>query len=670
MKITPYLDWVSEVSVDDLLNEPADRQYPTLVDGGLIYLAPVKTERKAVNTGLYFVTSESDHDPHLLTPKSYDVGIDIHEYGGKPFWVNGEQLVFVNRTDSCLYRLQLGVFKHQASSVERVSVRSNHTGKQNYTDINWLSNDQCLAICESHLGDGQEPKAAIVYLDFSRPDKPAETIQEGADFYSNLVIDPATKKLAWVEWNHPTMPWDANTLVTAQVEDSHDDVPKLVQLNRIDNEEQASYCQLCFAGDAQLFLVADFVTGNHKNKDFWNVYHLEEATNSLRQITGQNQEFGYPHWQFGDCRLTGTSRQLVAIASSAEGDSLWFYDLASQREVSLKFASTLESLMMGEDGKIVVIERPFSGLARLLRARVEGDSLITTAIWPSTEFSPTITAPTTPDFKVSLPQHLEYATRDGAHAFAFFYAPKNTHYACDDRPPVLVMVHGGPTARAYAHFDIQKQFWTSHGFAVLDVNHRGSSGYGRQYRDALKGNWGELDCTDIIDAIAHVTELGWVDPSAVCIRGKSAGGFAVLRALTEYPGTFAAGASYYGIGDLATLAQITHKFEKFYTDSLIGEVYNESNASATTSRFVTRSPVHQIEHIKAPMILFQGADDKVVPPALARDFVEPLKAQKLEYEYYEFEGEGHGFKATDVKRLAWQKELAFYRKILRKKALN
>ena len=223
---------------------------------------------------------------------------------------------------------------------------------------------------------------------------------------------------------------------------------------------------------------------------------------------------------------------------------------------------------------------------------------------------------------------------------------------------------GGPTAHSVGSFDLQKQFWTNRGFAVFDVNHRGSSGYGRAFRDSLYGQWGEKDVSDIIDGIRYLTEQGLAAADQVCIRGKSAGGYAVLCALTSYPDCFKAGASYYGIGNLLTLASVTHKFEKFYTDRLIGETFDPVKSLRADSRFQQRSPVNHMSKLQTAMILFQGSLDKVVPPNLAQEVVKLLNSAGVPHIYVEYEDEGHGFRQIANNMDAWQKELNFYRGVL------
>ena len=268
------------------------------------------------------------------------------------------------------------------------------------------------------------------------------------------------------------------------------------------------------------------------------------------------------------------------------------------------------------------------------------------------------------ELPVSLAKPIEYPCKDGGSAHAFYYPPidhsANKSIQQNELPPLLVMVHGGPTARAYGHFDIQKQFWCSHGFAILDVNHRGSTGFGRQYRDALYGQWGLVDAQDIVDGIDWLIEQNLVDRDRVCIRGKSAGGYAVLRALTKHPSKFRAGACYYGIGNLATLAQITHKFEKYYTDRLIDEKYDKTTAHLHSSEYYQRSPINSVNQIRSAMIIFQGGLDKVVPPELAHEMVRSLTDNGVDHEYIEYSDEGHGFRVVSNNIDAWSRELSFY----------
>jgi len=267
---------------------------------------------------------------------------------------------------------------------------------------------------------------------------------------------------------------------------------------------------------------------------------------------------------------------------------------------------------------------------------------------------------------------VRYPTRDGGTAHGYFYLPQNSAFVgpAGDRPPLLVMIHGGPTARTSRVLDPSKQYWTTLGFALLDVNHRGSTGYGRRYRQYLLGRWGCADVSDIVDGIDYLVNQSLVDPAKIFIRGKSAGGYAVLRALTEYPQYFRGGACYYGIGNLSTLAAVTHKFESHYTDRLIGEDYDPTRAGAEDTEYYRRSPVNFMHKMTSPIIFFQGSEDTVVPPALAREVDSMLTSNNIEHEYVEYPGEGHGFRSSATNADAIEREARFYRRVLGLAAVN
>ena len=268
--------------------------------------------------------------------------------------------------------------------------------------------------------------------------------------------------------------------------------------------------------------------------------------------------------------------------------------------------------------------------------------------------------PVFPKSSVSCPTSIWFDTRDGDKAHTYYYKPKGVSEIATTKPPLLVVVHGGPTARSYGVFDGVKQFWVSLGFALIDVNHRGSSGFGRSYRNKLRGNWGVQDIDDVADAIDFIVKAGLADASKVFIRGKSAGGFASLRLVTEYPDKFCAASLYYGIGNLATLAKTTHKFESRYMDSLLGESYREGMGNEHASVYVERSPVGKIDKISCALILFQGQDDKVVPPELSRELASALEKKGIQSKYVEYEGEGHGFRRLETKIDSLMQEASFF----------
>ncbi|MFX1538546.1 MAG: alpha/beta hydrolase family protein, partial [Promethearchaeota archaeon] len=262
--------------------------------------------------------------------------------------------------------------------------------------------------------------------------------------------------------------------------------------------------------------------------------------------------------------------------------------------------------------------------------------------------------------EISIPKFISYPTSDGQSAYAQLYLPKNSKYEAPeyDKPPLLVIVHGGPTGRTNSGLDLTKQFWTSQGYAILDVDHRGSTGYGRKYRDALSGKWGVIDAYDVEDGINYLLKKGLIC-NKIGIRGGSAGGYAVQRALTLFPDLFGVGASYFGIGNLVTLVEETHKFESRYIDWLMGVSLPEGAAI-----YKERSPINHLNKLKAPMIIFQGSEDKVVTPEVSREMARTLKKHGIEHEYIEYEGEAHGFRSKETNIDALNREARFYKKVL------
>lgn len=665
-----YLDWQSAISLEDVFAGSDGFSHPSMVAGiGTLYLSSLKREK---SRSVLMLIPEGELQAVCITPAPFSLQTKVNEYGGKPYWVLGRDVYFANSVDQCLYQLSLDGLNNRPV---RVSKPGDASERLMFTDVHRLSDGHLIAVVEKKAEP--ENTMSISVLNSTESLAPEKLI-EGADFYSNLVLNPLASQIAWVQWQHPNMPWDENELWLADVVYEHDGVC-LVNAKRIalpsEFGTQACICQLLFAANGHLFFSADFRTTSDSDNlvtpssaDFWNIYAYNVNADKVTQVTTGLAEYGYPHWVYGDHRIVQLDEQrLLVVASEPDGDSLSLIDQTTLNTQALpKQQVTLQHLSSDGHGKATIVKLPYDSNASLL----ELDFTVTTNAEMFAE--KTLTTSTSISENLSLAQHICFATRDDSKAYGFYYPPTNDRYQgqTDEclKPPLLVMVHGGPTARAYGHFDIQKQFWTSRGFAILDVNHRGSSGYGRAYRDALYGEWGEVDTQDIVDGIAYLVERGKADASRVCIRGKSAGGYAVLRALTEYPQIFKVGACYYGIGNLVTLAETTHKFEKYYTDRLLNETFDAKTASQTSSRFFQRSPINKIAKVGSAMIIFQGSLDKVVPPSVAQEVVSALQTADLDYEYIEYPDEAHGFRQVENNIDAWGKELAFYRRVLRANA--
>jgi len=659
-----FLEWQSRLSLEDVFSSQEQLSYPSFIKYSSVESSTIANDEYLILTSLAHEKGRQvlchclGDDSKIITPAPYSLRTKINEYGGKPYWLFDNTLIFCNQADQCLYRQRFN--GSEFDQPQRISARPQGGNTYMYSDVHYLGDDLFLAIVEYHevAKGGAENTCFIAVLDAALPDQAPRPLVTGADFYSNLVAS-TDQSIAWVEWNHPAMPWDDNKLCVAQFDRASQTIDNIQQVHARHELNGASHCQLAFSEDDVLYFSVDFADASGAD-NYWNIYAYQanriSVVDGADQITKQHQEFGYPHWQYGDSRIVCLENgDMLAIGSDAKGDQLYLIK-ADSSECSLVYdnQSTLQHLCSDGAGNAMALETGMQSRQSLLKFNLHNGALKKTIIRRSKPYH----------LPVSTALEVTYPCRDGGKAHGFYYPPVNhdgEQAASDVKPPLLVMVHGGPTARAYGHFDIQKQFWCANGFAVFDVNHRGSSGYGREYRDALYGLWGERDTADIVDGIHWLVAEGLADTARVCIRGKSAGGYAVLRALTEYPDIFKAGACYYGIGNLATLAEITHKFEKYYTDRLINEAYEAANAKRNSSQYFLRSPINKIDQIKSAMIIFQGTEDKVVPPSVAHEVVQQLAAKHIPHDYIEYPEEGHGFRQVKNNIDAWSRELNFYR---------
>ena len=641
-----YLDWQSNLTVEQVFQQGESFSFPILYDGGLLYLACLTKEQ-----GRMALMFRDEQESRCLTPAEYSLRTRISEYGGRPFWVHGNLVYFINDADQCLYCQSLDMPDQIAQVTAEVPGE-----RLMYGDLVFLNDRYLMAVLERERA-GTDNRHELCLIDLALQPVAPQTLVQGADFYANLVVDPRCWRIAWVQWDHPGMPWDTNELWVADFEASDHGV-SITDQRRVEPGPGTSTCQLMFANNGKLFFSADSALGDDTaDNDFWNIFVTDpQRAGEVSPVTGLELEFGYPHWQYGDARIAQLSHDyLITFGSSPLHDRIF---LIHQDTLEVKpvngVTGTMQNLSATGEGEAVWVQYSNQQGPSVIKFNQAG------RIASELLSSPT---PLSPSDR-SDAEHIAYPARDGDMAYGFYYPPRNSRYQTNGPPPLLVMVHGGPTARAYGYFDMQKQFWTSRGFALFDVNHRGSSGYGRRYRDALYGHWGEKDITDIIDGIQCLITDGRADPDKICIRGKSAGGYAVLRALTAYPEVFRAGACYYGIGNLATLAETTHKFEKHYTDRLVGEEYDTERAREPRSRYYQRSPIHQMASVQSAMILFQGGQDRVVPPDLAREVVATLSTAGVRHYYVEYADEGHGFRQAANNIDAWTKELQFYREVL------
>jgi dienelactone hydrolase len=560
-----------------------------------------------------------------VTPPPFDVRSRVHEYGGRAYAVRGDEVFFVDFVEQRLCRQRLGEAPRPLGPANewRLADLAIDRGRS-----------RLLAVGERHAPELREPENAIVAVDL---DGRLRVLVRGADFYACPRTSPDGGTLAFLSWNHPHMPWDAAALHVADLDASGAaSAPRHVA-----GDARASTFQPGFGADGALFFAFE-------PDGFWNLFRL--AGDGPVNLAPMAAEVGTALWQVGASTWDFLDEHtILAIVNERGACRLERLDLRTGAMARVATAGTDIDHLACRRGHAVTLEgsatRPQSVV---LHDVTRGTSAV---------LRTSITLELDPEC-VSPPEPIVFDTTDGDVAHAFFYAPRNPEAAPlpGERPPLLVTAHGGPTGAAAPTLALGVQFWTTRGFAVLDVDYRGSVGYGRRYRDRLRGKWGVYDVDDCVAGAASLAAAGRVDGRRLAIRGGSAGGYTTLAALA-FRDAFRAGASHYGIGDLEALARDTHKFESRYLDGLVGPYPERRDV------YLERSPLAHADRLSCPVIFFQGLEDKVVPPSQAEQMVEALRAKGVPVEYHAFEGEQHGFRKADTIRRVYEAELAFYGRV-------
>ncbi len=585
------------------------------------------------------------------SPAPLSVRSRVHEYGGGAYTLAGPDVYVSDFADQAIHRLRPG----------EAPLRWHALAGARYADGDHdRQRDRLVLVREDHR-DGGEPVNTLVAV---ATDSERELVS-GADFYAAPRLSPDGTRLAWLSWNHPRMPWDGTELWLAEVAADGGLGPARL----VAGGPTESVTQPCWAADGSLLLVSD-------RSGWWNLYrlpadqlptlsgadglpaaevgaagapgaHPPEPLDGVAALLPMEAEFAGPAWVFGQSSYAALADGRILASYYRNGDAhLLLLDPATgaPRRVRTPYSDITE--VGAGDGFAVLLAGSPTEPACLVRLDLA--TMACTVLRRSS-------TPPEDDRYVSLAQPVEFPTGDGLTAFAFYYPPANPGFVgpADELPPLLVFSHGGPTASSTSALKPTVQFWTSRGFAVVDVNYGGSSGYGREYRQRLTGQWGVLDVDDCVNAARYLVDEGLVDGGRVAVRGGSAGGYTTLCALA-FRDFFKAGASYFGVGDPAALARDTHKFESRYLDSLIGP-YPEAAAL-----YQERSPVHHTDRLNCALILFQGLEDRVVPPNQAESMYEAVRSRGLPVAYLPFEGEGHGFRNAATIVRAAEAELAFY----------
>jgi len=537
-------------------------------------------------------------------------------YGGGDFTTGQGYVFFAEAESGRLYRQPL---KH--GTAKSISPAFGQFASPNLSpDGKWL-----LFI---HTYEGEDSLGIIDSLGKCWPIK----LVSGNDFYMQPSWHPDGKSIAWITWNHPNMPWDGTYLRSGKLKYLTDESLILTEVTTISGSESISVFQPAFSPDGRYLAYVSDASG------WWQIYLYNLDTDAHSPLTSDASDYGLPAWVQGlrTYSFSPDSRHIFCIRSQAGVNSLWKITIASGeseriplpeiytelRQIAVSPNSDQITLIASGAGtpQRVITYSQKAGIHVLARSRDE-------ALAPSS---------------YSTLQPITWQGMDSQTVYGLFYEPHNPMFKGIGKPPLIVNIHGGPTGQRGAAFNIQAQFFTSRGYAYLDVNYRGSTGYGRPYWEALKGNWGIFDVQDAVSGANHLVEQGKVDNNRLVIMGGSAGGFTVLKALEDYPGFFKAGICLYGVANQFTLVADTHKFEAHYSDTLLGALPDASDL------YYERSPIFHADKIQDPIAVFQGEEDKVVPRSQSDEIVLSLKNRGIPHEYHLYPGEGHGFRKTET----------------------
>jgi dipeptidyl aminopeptidase/acylaminoacyl peptidase len=616
--VAPYGSWESPLSPAKLASVGQVYYVYTALDlaaDGVYWLEGRARERgRSV-----LVYAPHGGEPEDTVPADFNVRTRVHEYGGGAFWRDGETLFCSSFADGRVYRLE-----RRGAEPRPVTPEPPEPHGLRYADGRVTPDGLVVCVRERH--EGRNVHNELVAFPADGSEEPT-VIAAGNDFYAAPRPSPDGTRLAWLTWNHPLMPFEGCELCVGSLGGGEGELVAGGPTESIFQPEWGTDGALYFSSDR---------TG------WWNLYRNGEP------LAPVEAEIGRPHWLFDESAYDFLADGRIACTLIRGGiGRLGLIDPTSGRidEPDLPYTAWLSFLRAQGSRAAGIASSPTEAPAIVVFDTATGDvEVVRRSVGELLD-----------EDSISRPEPIEFPSAEGRTAHAFFYAPCNSRFEApdDELPPLRVLAHGGPTSSQPGAFIPEQQFWTSRGYAVLDVNYGGSTGYGRDYRELLRGRWGEVDVQDCIAAARHVAERGLVDPARMSIAGASAGGYTTLCALAFHD-VFAAGYSIFGVTDLERFHEITHKFEAHYDESLIGP-YPEA-----ADLYRARSPIHAADRISVPLLIAQGLEDKVVPPSQAEELIAALDANGVAYAYLAFEGEGHGFRREDSLRRAIEGALSFF----------
>ncbi len=622
-EVAPYGSWKSPITSNLIVAETIGLGQIVL-DGKDVYW----TEMRPTEGGRYVVVKRTSEGKTTdVTPPAFNVRTRVHEYGGGAFVVADGTVYFCNFVDQRLYR-QDGGSEPRAITPE-ADVR--------YADgvIN-SEGGKMICVREDHTDPGREAVNTLVNLDLNNGEA-RHVLVSGNDFYASPRLSPDGSRLAWLTWNHPNMPWDGTELWVSEISKEG----LLGQREHVAGGIEECIFQPEWSPDGTLHFVSD-------RTGWWNLYCWRDGrTEPLCQMEA---EFGLPQWVFGMSTYAIESARRIICAYTQRGT--WHLAGIDTVTGELELIDTPYSsigCVQAAPGRVVFLGASPTEPTSVVQLDLATDEIAVLRRSSEVKIDPGY---------LSQPLAMQFPTKHGLTAHGFFYAPKNAECVApsEEKPPLIVISHGGPTAATSGTLNFMIQYWTSRGIAVLDVNYGGSTGYGRTYRERLNGQWGIVDVDDCVNGAHYLVERGEVDAERLAIRGGSAGGYTTLCALT-FRDIFKAGASYCGVSELEALVKDTHKFESRYLDRLIGP-YPEAR-----DLYRKRSPINFVERLSCPVIFFQGLEDKIVPPKQAEMMVDALRAKGVPVAYVPFEDEQHGLRRAESIKRALDSELYFYSKV-------
>ncbi|KAJ3700209.1 hypothetical protein LUZ61_003914 [Rhynchospora tenuis] len=642
----PYGSWKSPITSD--LASVAEKRLSGIAvadDGRVIWVDPRPDQ--GGRAALVMEPENSEHAPMDLIPENYDARTRAQEYGGGAFAIKDGIIIFSNYKDQRLYRHSLGGHSPVALTPDYGGALVHYADGVFDPHFN-----RYIAVMEDCRQSSLNPTTTIVTISLSTGDiqEPKQLII-GSDFYAFPRVDPSRKRMAWIEWSHPNMPWDRSQLWIGCFSEVGE-INNRVCIAGNDPHLVESPTEPKWSPNGELFFLTD------RNSGYWNIYKWVEHKNEVIPVYSLNAEFTRPQWIFG-----------IKCYDFLKKDGQNYRIVCSYRQNGRSYLGILDH----ESGSFSPLDIPFSDVLNIVSGTeyfyLEGASpsqpLSIAKVALEKELSKvknfSIVWSSSPDLSkyksyFSFPEVIKFPTViSGQCAYAYFYPPLNADFQApsDEKPPLIVRAHGGPTGEARAILDLYIQYWTSRGWGFLDVNYGGSTGYGRAYRERLLGQWGIVDVNDCCSCAKFLVEQGKVDGERLCITGRSAGGFTTLACLA-FRNTFKAGASLFGVADLSLMSAETHKFEAHYIKNLVGDEKD----------FFERSPINSVHKISQPVILFQGLDDKVVPPDQSQKIYVALKEKGVPVALVEYEGEQHGFRKAENIKFTYEQQMLFFSRLV------